>query len=817
MKKLDQFILKSFIGPFVAILLVVVFILMMQFLWLYIDELVGKGLGIGVILEFLGWGCATLLPLSLPLATLLASMMTMGTLGENNELLAIKAAGISLRRVMAPLVIASFVIAVGTFFATNNLVPVAYSRIYSLRDDILHTKNEIKIPEGTFYDGIDGYILRVDRRSDENDMMYGVMVYDHTNNKGNVSLTIADSALMTISRDKSYLTFAMFSGTNYEETNTRRYRDTTLQLQRIDFRKQEMLIPLKNYAFKKSDDGRFQDEVKSMSLGQLAYHKDSIGRESDSLYLRRLDETVRSRSLRYNNQLDTGIHNGIRCNFNPENLMAWDSEEQELEACRGAISTASEMESSMSSFERDTYVYTYLLRRIDENILNKFAKALACFIFFFIGAPLGALIRKGGLGTPAIISVLFFALYWVVDVSGTKLARDGAVSTPVGVFIAIIVLTPVGIYLTWKAINDSALLNMDNSKAIFRRLKRKITGIFRKPRIVYMGTPEFAVEPLDALIRQGYSISAVVTVPDKASGRGLKVNESAVKKYAVEHGIPVYQPVKMKDPEFIEAMKALKPDLFVVVAFRLLPKVVWEIPAYGTFNLHAALLPQYRGAAPINWAVINGDNITGVTSFLIDDGIDTGHIMIREQIRIEDTDTAGDIHDKLMMLGSKVVVQTVEGLLENNIEKRLQKTFIQGDEQLRPAPKLTRELCHIDWNAPTAAIYNLIRGLSPYPAAFTELVKDGKATQLKIYVAEKMGTEEIGGAKTPGTVLSDGRSYLAIATADGAISIKELQISGKKRMDVKTFLLGFRDPESYTTSQGTSAEFIKVNFEDRKE
>ena len=262
MKKLDQFILKSFIGPFIAILLVVVFILMMQFLWLYIDELVGKGLSFKIIMEFLGWGCITMLPLSLPLATLLSSMMTMGQLGENNELLAIKAAGISLQRMMIPLAVACLVISIGAFFVSNDLIPVAYNKIYQLRADIGKTKEEIKIPTKTFYNGIDGYILRVDERNDETGVMHGVMVYDHTGNKGNTSLTLADSAMMSMSRDKSYLSFVMFSGSNYEETNDRKFRDTTLQFQKIDFSRQELIIPLENYAFQKSDSSRFSDQVK---------------------------------------------------------------------------------------------------------------------------------------------------------------------------------------------------------------------------------------------------------------------------------------------------------------------------------------------------------------------------------------------------------------------------------------------------------------------------------------------------------------------------------------------------------------------------
>ena len=269
MKRLDRFIVKSFVGPFIAILLVVVFILVMQFLWLYIDELVGKGLSFKVILEFLGWGGATLLPLSLPLATLLASMMTLGTLGENNELLAIKAAGISLQRVMIPLAIACGVVSVGAFFVSNDLLPVAYNNIYQLREDIGRTKEEIKIPTGTFYNGIEGYILRVDDRNDETGMMHGVMVYNHSSKKGNTSLTLADSAMMKMSKQKNYLTFVLYDGSNYEETNEYKYRDTTRQLQKIDFHRQEMITPLENYSFQKSDSSRFNDQVKSMNLKQL--------------------------------------------------------------------------------------------------------------------------------------------------------------------------------------------------------------------------------------------------------------------------------------------------------------------------------------------------------------------------------------------------------------------------------------------------------------------------------------------------------------------------------------------------------------------
>ena len=812
MKKLDQFILKSFIGPFIAILLVVVFILMMQFLWLYIDELVGKGLSFKVILEFLGWGAATLLPLSLPLATLLASMMTLGTLGENNELLAIKAAGISLQRVLIPLGIVCGVISIGAFFVSNDLIPVAYNNIYTLRDDIGKTKEEIKIPTNTFYNGIEGYILRVNERNDETGIMHGVMVYNHTKNKGNTSLTLADSAEMKMSKDKSYLTFVMYNGSNYEETNTKKYRDTTLQLQKIDFDRQSLVIPLENYAFQKSDSSRFNDQVKSMNLKQLNHSQDSIGGLNAEGKAENMASLGRSRVLRYNSQLDTAYKRTAF--FVREGQNTWKDIDDEIKAVEKAKKNAEEMQMSLTSFSRERYHHTFILRLIDIEILKKFALSIACFIFFFIGAPLGALIRKGGLGTPAIISVLFFVAYWVIDISGTKLARDGAVGPFHGVFFSSYVLLPTGLYLSWKAINDSAIFNMDAIKSGFRKLKAKVMSLFKKTRIVYMGTPEFAVAPLDALIRSGYDIVGVVTVADKASGRGLKINESAVKKYAVEHNIPVLQPVSLKDPEFLSALKAWKPDLFVVVAFRMLPKVVWEIPPMGTFNLHAALLPQYRGAAPINWAVINGDKATGVTTFMIDDGMDTGKIMYREQCLIGPDETVGEVHDKLMDLGSKLVVQTVEAIVEGNVEMRVQRSFIQGSEILRPAPKLTRELCHIDWDGKTKHIYNLIRGLSPYPAAFTELQKDDKTLQMKIYKSIRITGEDYKlmlqqnglAAAAPGTVLSDGKSYLAISTADGAISVTELQLSGKKRMPVKDFLIGFREPQSYTTTQGTSSQ-----------
>ena len=795
MKKLDRFILTAFLGPFIAILLIVVFILMMQFLWLYIDELVGKGLDLSVIAEFLFWGGCTILPLALPLATLLSSMMLVGQLGENNELMAIKAAGISLGRVFLPLGIMSALITVGAFFAGNNLVPKAYNEIFTLRDDIINTKEEIKIPSGTFYDGIEGYIMRVSEQR-EDGMMFDVMVYDHTGHKGNTSLTLADSSTIKVSKNKDYLTFTLYNGANYKETNTRNYRDTTLELQRINFSRQELMIPLKNYAFEKSDSSRFGDQVKSMTVSQLSYQRDSLTRLSEEAADRHYGNMRSAVTFTEHAQLDTAGVKPQTMDFEDQHFMRWSSLQDKIDAYSRAREEASRFESDMYIMNSDVYSFNFYLSHTNIEYMKKFAQALACLLFFFIGAPLGAMIRKGGLGASAIVSVLFFLLYWVIDISGSKLARDGAMDAFTGAFMSAYVLAPIGAFLTWKAVNDSSLFGSDSFKNWIRMIWSKIVRLFRPTRIVFMGTPEFAVASLDAIIKKKYKVVGVVTVADKPSGRGLQMNESAVKKYAVEHGIPVLQPVKLKDPEFLSALKAWKADLFVVVAFRMLPEEVWSMPRLGTFNLHAALLPQYRGAAPINWAVINGEKMTGVTTFMIDKDIDTGGIIFRQECRIGPEENAGEVHDKLMSIGAELVTETVEALIQHNVETRVQRSFVQGNEILKPAPKLTRATCDIDWADSTVHVYNRIRGLSPYPTAFTTLVdvsgQEGQGLQLKIFKAVK---SELRGE--PGQILTDGKSYFAIATSDGAVELKEVQMAGKKRMDVKAFLAGFRNPDNY--------------------
>ena len=308
-------------------------------------------------------------------------------------------------------------------------------------------------------------------------------------------------------------------------------------------------------------------------------------------------------------------------------------------------------------------------------------------------------------------------------------------------------------------------------------------------RIVYMGTPEFAVESLKRLVEGGYNIVGVITMPDKPMGRhGSVLQPSPVKQYAVSQGLKVLQPEKLKDESFVAELRELKADLQIVVAFRMLPEVVWNMPRLGTFNLHASLLPQYRGAAPINWAVINGETETGITTFFLKHEIDTGEIIDQVRVPIADTDNVGDVYERLMNLGGDLVVKTVDSILDGSVKTVPQDKLAEG-EVLRPAPKIFKETCRIDWSKGVKQIYDFVRGLSPYPAAWTELCQGNTAPQvLKIYETDKIFAEH---SFEPGTVVTDKKTYFRIAVTDGYINIRSLQLAGKKRMGVADFLRGY--------------------------
>ncbi|KAA6325442.1 Methionyl-tRNA formyltransferase [termite gut metagenome] len=307
-------------------------------------------------------------------------------------------------------------------------------------------------------------------------------------------------------------------------------------------------------------------------------------------------------------------------------------------------------------------------------------------------------------------------------------------------------------------------------------------------RIVYMGTPEFAVEPLRRLTEGGYNVVGVITMPDKPAGRGYKVQYSPVKQYALAHDLPLLQPEKLKEEAFIETLRRWKANLQIVVAFRMLPEVVWNMPRLGTFNLHASLLPQYRGAAPINWAVINGETETGITTFFLQHEIDTGRVIQQARIPIADTDDVGMVHDKLMLLGGRLVIETVDAIIAGTVQSIPQEKLPVTGE-LRPAPKIFKETCRIDWEQSVKRIYDFIRGLSPYPVAWAELpISENERITVKIFESEKrLQSHQL----PPGTIKTDGKNYINVAASDGFIGIRSLQLPGKKRLETAELLRGF--------------------------
>ena len=314
-------------------------------------------------------------------------------------------------------------------------------------------------------------------------------------------------------------------------------------------------------------------------------------------------------------------------------------------------------------------------------------------------------------------------------------------------------------------------------------------------RIVYMGTPDFAVESLRALVEGGYNVVGVVTMPDKPMGRhGSVLQPSPVKKYALEKGLTVLQPEKLKDETFLDELRALKADLQIVVAFRMLPEVVWNMPPMGTFNLHASLLPQYRGAAPINWAVINGETETGITTFFLKHEIDTGKIIQQVRVPIHETDNVEDVHDRLMLLGGQLVTETVDNILAGTIQPIDQSELVGADVELKPAPKIFHETCQINWNQPMKKVYDFIRGLSPYPAAWSEF-EDAKGKKQSVKIFSTSMVERVFTASElmpkPGEMLTDGKTYLHVMCQNGLLSINELQMAGKKRLPIADFLRGF--------------------------
>ncbi|MCL1973551.1 MAG: LptF/LptG family permease [Bacteroidetes bacterium] len=456
---------------------IVTFILIMQFLWLYIDELVGKGLGLGVILEFLMWGTSTIFPISLPLATLLASIMTLGTFGENNELLAMKAAGISLRRILTPLVLIAVVISIAAFFAANNLVPLAYKKIYALRADIGQTREEIKLPTGIFYNGIDNYTLKIDERNKKTGMLYGIMIYDHSALKGNVCITLADSGSIKLTADKKNVVFRLFHGYRYQEGERKNILDTSFVMQRTKFDEQDAIISLNDYGFKRSDDDRFGNEIMAQNLVSLGQRRDSLAIILSEIHHLFYTRFIALDIFSHGRQFDTLYTRNRHSLFPLDSIPPYRDIEEEMQSLSRSTEKLDAAISRLDNFSFEYNREIFPLRKTSLEWFRKFTLSFACLIFFFIGAPLGAIIRKGGLGMPVIISCFFFVIYWVIDISGKKLATDGVLSPAMGAIISSAVLLPIGIFLTRKATTDSSLFNTD---AYIQVIKKFFNSIFSK-------------------------------------------------------------------------------------------------------------------------------------------------------------------------------------------------------------------------------------------------------------------------------------------------------------------------------------------------
>jgi lipopolysaccharide export system permease protein len=458
---------------------VVLFVLMLQFLWLHIDDLVGKGLGLSVIAEFLFWGIIPLFILAFPLSTLLSSIMAMGNMGENNELLAMKAAGVSIQRIMRPSMGLVVLISLIAFFVANSLIPYANLQISSLMYDIRQKRMEIKIPTGVFYNGIEDYSLRIERQSDQTRLMYDMILYDHTDKRGNVSVTRADSGYLRLTNDKTHIIVKLFHGYTYED-DKQQAGDSIYPFQKRYFSEQEVLISLQNYEFKRSDNERFKDHAKMKSLHELNGISDSL-----ALVQRNITNTYTS-DFRYkaaftrSQEFDTlkTFREKYIYTVNCDSLFNLLPAERKVEATSGALHRLSQALSQSEMHFANYEQVAHQKRLADIEWHRKFTLSIACLIFFFIGAPLGAIIRKGGLGMPTVVSIFFFTAYWVVYISGEKLARDGVLAPAMGLWLSNFVLLPMGIFLTYKATTDSALFNADR----YIEFIKKIAKFFTKKR-----------------------------------------------------------------------------------------------------------------------------------------------------------------------------------------------------------------------------------------------------------------------------------------------------------------------------------------------
>lgn len=484
MKKLHAFVIKSYIGPLLLTFCIVTFLLLMQFLWKYIDDLVGKGLEFSVIAELLAYTAASFVPLSLPLAVLLSSLMTFGNMGENNELLALKSAGISLERIMFPLIILTIFISFGAFFFANNTLPVINLKMRSLLYDVRRQRPELQIKEGVFYNGIEGYSIKIDHKEPETNKLKQIKIYDHTERKGNIKVTTADSGFMKITEDETKLLMTLYHGqTYYEIPEKRKPRSQNTYPHRKDFfEEQTVIIELSGFGLNRTDENLFRNSYQMMNITQLEYVTDSLGdqiKDKHHQLSRSLLKTTFYKNERLpetrsviNRKIDSTSREDSIAYFEPYTMFDSLSYKDQIQAIKQAVSFARTSKNYIENSGTTIEDQIERLRKYEVEWHKKFTLSFACFIFFFIGAPLGAIIRKGGLGTPVVVSVLFFLLYYIITLTGEKLVRESLTSTFQGMWLSSIILLLSGIFLTYKATTDSVILNTETYITVIKKYLR---------------------------------------------------------------------------------------------------------------------------------------------------------------------------------------------------------------------------------------------------------------------------------------------------------------------------------------------------------
>ena len=484
-KRLHVLLLRSFAGPFALTFLIVIFIMVMQFLFKYINDLIGKGLEFPVVSEFVLYLTASMVPMALPLAILMAALMTFGNLGEFYELTAMKSSGVSLVRIMLPLIIVAVFLSIGAFLFSNYMLPVANLKMRSLLYDIQRKRPSFQIVEGIFYNGIEEYSMRIDSKDPNTNMLYGIRIYDHTERKGNNMVTVADSGYMRVSADDQYLIFTLYSGRSYNELESdRKNKENFTYPHRRDlFQEQTILIQLTGFGLDRTDESLFKNNYSMMSLNMLGYYEDSFRTEINKIYHSVND--VLSRRTYYNYKKfgprpspdEPREADFVMSRLNLDSLYNALEDRYKIQTIDQALVQARASMNHISTSSTNTEAKVSRLRKFQIEIQRKFTLSFACLIFFFIGAPLGAIIRKGGLGMPTVISVLFFLAWYVLSMSGEQLARDSSLSPVLGMWLSSAILLPIGIWLTYKSMTDSSLMDMETYHLFFRKIRRRIRYI----------------------------------------------------------------------------------------------------------------------------------------------------------------------------------------------------------------------------------------------------------------------------------------------------------------------------------------------------